>query len=384
MVVGSRLSHRSLVAVNEWQRQERTASFVPPFRDWILVSDGRTIPPRREKPRSRLAQLSCRRSSYRRALLRGRMCRTKCAFVAMSRALGIPARSVTGFPTWAPWLKREDLVPDDIYSKITPDGLAAAKLYGPTGHVWAEIYLPNYGWVPADPTNGTFGELHNQVVTMSKGREVMIGPNAPPGDGHGYGDRWMPLRDGRANVIGWGVWNLASVRNAKVTVLQESDPFPADALAEYLTNLYPTQDSAKRLKEWRERMLRRFNDAARNAASTGGALTTLFDGRDQYYRQAFNCHLLRRTLGDEEFFEVVRTYENLRIASGEPVPTSRFKEIAERIHGSNLDWFFFALAHKHRLAEAAANLRKSSAIWHRLGHSRTNRAEERDPLPGSS
>jgi transglutaminase-like putative cysteine protease len=263
-------------------------------------------------------------------------------FVALCRALGIPARSVTGFYAGRPWLKREDLKTSEVFTKVTPDGLAAAKIYGPMGHSWAEFYLPNYGWVPVDPTSNTFGELWSPTLILSKGRDVLVGPNAPQGDGHGYGDQWMPLRDGRADIIGWGVWNLARVRNAKATVLQHSDPFPADALGEYLSYLYPEQKSSEQLKEWRETSLAQFYNAVASAAAGSGALTAACERDPQlrYTRQALVCHVLRRALGDDKFFEAVRTYQQLRTSSNEPVSTSRFKEIAERVHGSSLDWFF--------------------------------------------
>jgi len=263
-------------------------------------------------------------------------------FVALCRALGIPARSVGGFYAGRPWLKREDLKTLEVFTKVTPDGLAAAKIYGPMGHSWAEFYLPNYGWVPVDPTSNTFGDLWSPTFILSKGRDVLVGPNAFQGDGHGYGDQWIPLHDGRADIIGWGVWNLARVRNAKATVLQLSDPFPADAHGEYLSYLYPEQKSSEQLKEWRETSLAQFYDAVVSAAAGSGTLTAACERepRLRYTRQALVCHVLRRALGDDKFFEVVRTYQQLRTSLSEPVPTSRFKEIAERVHGSSLDWFF--------------------------------------------
>lgn len=183
-------------------------------------------------------------------------------------------------------------------------------------------------------------------MILSKGRDVVIGPNAPLGEGHGYGDQWIPLHGGRAAMIGWGVWNLAKVRNAKVTVLQHTDPFPADALAQYLAHLHPKQDSAEQLKEWRRTSLTEIYNAVRSAAAGSGALTAAYERepRLRYSRQALVCHVLRRAFGDDKFFEVVRTYQQLRTSSDKPVASSRFKEIAEHVHGFSLDWFFLRWA----------------------------------------
>jgi len=70
-------------------------------------------------------------------------------FVAMCRSQGIPARLVHGY----------------LYSS---DASA--------GHMWAEFYLPPYGWVPADPTGDHltksrffFGRLGSNVLILSKG-----------------------------------------------------------------------------------------------------------------------------------------------------------------------------------------------------------------------
>jgi hypothetical protein len=57
-------------------------------------------------------------------------------------------------------------------------------------------------------------------------------------------------------------------------------------------------------------------------------------------RQAFVLHMLRGIVGDETFLEIRDTYLALRHESGEAVPTPRFRDLAEEIHGEPLDWFF--------------------------------------------
>jgi hypothetical protein len=132
------------------------------------------------------------------------------------------------------------------------------------------------------------------------------------------------------------------VRNAKAYVVQQSDPFPADALGEYLSHLYPESKSAEQLKEWREASLTQLYNAVANADAGSSTLTVACERDPQLrnIRQALLCHLLRRALGDNKFSEVEKTYLHLRTSKSEPVPTSRFREIAERVHGSSLDWFF--------------------------------------------
>ncbi|MEM3055485.1 MAG: transglutaminase-like domain-containing protein [Candidatus Bathyarchaeia archaeon] len=55
-----------------------------------------------------------------------------CLFVALCRAAGIPARIQAGFA----FNKVDETMKD--------------------GHMWAEFYLENYGWIPVDPTWGQF------------------------------------------------------------------------------------------------------------------------------------------------------------------------------------------------------------------------------------
>ncbi|MGQ9851957.1 MAG: transglutaminase-like domain-containing protein [Candidatus Oleimicrobiaceae bacterium] len=84
-------------------------------------------------------------------------------FVAMCRALDIPARMVCGHWT---------------------TGNRGA-------HVWAEFYVPNYGWVPADPAAAEqasprqataevlkkyFAHLDNERIVVSKGSNVALWP----------------------------------------------------------------------------------------------------------------------------------------------------------------------------------------------------------------
>jgi len=56
-------------------------------------------------------------------------------FIALARSVGIPARFVSGIA-----YTNSDLFPEK---------------WGP--HGWAEVYFPNYGWVPFDVTYGQFG-----------------------------------------------------------------------------------------------------------------------------------------------------------------------------------------------------------------------------------
>ena len=80
-------------------------------------------------------------------------------FVALCRAKGIPARPVVGY-----------------YARTGLD----------QGAVWAEFYLPPFGWIPADPMTGQvknrnyyFGNMDNQRVILDKGFNIMLVPSAP-------------------------------------------------------------------------------------------------------------------------------------------------------------------------------------------------------------
>ena len=261
-------------------------------------------------------------------------------FVALCRAAGIPARGVTGMVGWGPWIKEKDLVlRNTIHTMLTPNGLAAARLYGPIGgHIWAEFYLPEYGWIPVDPTWGRFGHQGNYKIIFSKGRDVIIGPNVPQKGGEEYGDQWIPLHTGRANAIGWGVWNITKIRVAKAKVLQTSDPFPADGYTEYAEQLYPEDEAEEKLRNWRQKALLSFYNAERGCINKGDIFE--INPRLNDKREAYLCHLLRQIVGDEKFLKIFRSYLDLRLTSGIPVSTEKFQDIAEHIYGNSLDFFF--------------------------------------------
>lgn len=269
-------------------------------------------------------------------------------FVALCRAVGIPARCITEISGWGPWMTQENIRPmhewHGRFPGLSPDGLAAAQIFGPvTVHVWADFYAPNYGWIPVVTAfGGRFGRLENKGVIISKGRDINIGlfPSAQKIDG--YGEQWVLLHNGRADILGTGVWNIANIHTAKVKILHCSDPFPADALAGYPATPYPEagteQTSAfdgRQVLTWIDNVTREWPD--KRAALAQAAEKTPWI---QSKQELFICHMLREVVGDKKFFDISDAYVNLRVNSGKPVTTERFERMAEEIYGKPLDWFF--------------------------------------------
>lgn len=84
-------------------------------------------------------------------------------FVAISRAMGIPAREINGYA-----LTTE--------SNLTP--LSISLKSGDLLHSWAEFYDPNYGWIQVDPTWGNTSKIDyftkldtNHFVFAIKGKD---------------------------------------------------------------------------------------------------------------------------------------------------------------------------------------------------------------------
>lgn len=158
-------------------------------------------------------------------------------FVALCRAVGIPARPVVAYISWRPWMRAGDLKPNwEFDTMLSPDGLAGAQQYTALDHhFWAEFYVPNFGWIPVDATFGKFGRLSNKKVIMSKGQDIKIGPHTPREQSGGYGVHWVLLHEGRVDTLSsGGVWNIAQIRNANIKILH-SAPFP---VAKYFVCLF--------------------------------------------------------------------------------------------------------------------------------------------------
>jgi transglutaminase-like putative cysteine protease len=156
-------------------------------------------------------------------------------FIAMCRALGIPARFVTGV------------------------SYTASPLFDTNwgNHGWAEVYFPDAGWVPFDPTFGEFGWIDPGHIKMITG----LDPEMPGvrfewrGNGNvqyseqkveakiaSVAKRMPPIIDISVkpvyNEVGFGSWNLAQVtvenlqpfyittelRLAQVDELQPAEP----------------------------------------------------------------------------------------------------------------------------------------------------------------
>jgi transglutaminase-like putative cysteine protease len=83
-------------------------------------------------------------------------------YIALCRASGIPARPVTG-----------------IHSLHEGSFNWSIRNFGT--HMWAEIYLPSYGWIPVDPSMGNsksrygFGVFEGDRLILSKGSNINLG-----------------------------------------------------------------------------------------------------------------------------------------------------------------------------------------------------------------
>lgn len=281
-------------------------------------------------------------------------------FIALCRAVGIPARSVK-VVSGSSYLTDTDNLKSkyDFETKLSPDGLAAAQHYGSLSpHTWAEFYIPNYGWIPVDATAGRFGHKHNRQVILNKGRDVRIGPETPQNESEGYGSQWILLHNGRADFIFSAIWNIAKIQRAKITVLHHPDPFPADALTTYRDKLYPPADAEKKLREWRISGIRRV------------ANLPLHPDKNNSLREVFVCHMLRKIVGDEIFSKIVDAYTEMRQRKREPLPVPRFIKLTEEVYGTPLDWFFEQWFERKelprlKLTEAAAG--KTKEGWEITG-----------------
>ncbi|MFB0555182.1 MAG: ankyrin repeat domain-containing protein [Phycisphaerae bacterium] len=306
-------------------------------------------------------------------------------FVALCRAVGIPARNVFAWWDDRPWIwtNPEDLEPAIEFQDYSLNGYPDSSYRrGLGGHGWAEIYLPNYGWIPVDPTFGGVGHpnVKNRVVITSKGRDIQIGPYAPKEENGSYGVGEVPpapLHEGRAAYLLLGVFHISkrfatNIQRIKEDILDRPDPFPADALSEYMSKLYPEDEAEKNLALYRKRTLRWIDENTRDHTDKIAALAQAYkkEPRARYENEAFICYMLRQVVGNKKFFDIVETYTDLRVKSGEPVSTTRFQKIAEDIYGQPLDWFFkqwVGYTELPQLQLDAVTFSKDEEGWHVRG-----------------
>ncbi|MHC4538335.1 MAG: transglutaminase-like domain-containing protein [Planctomycetota bacterium] len=281
-------------------------------------------------------------------------------FVALCRAVEVPARVVQV-------IRQQELDYSNwIRTELSPDGLAADDFYRSFGHVWAEFYLPSYGWIPVDPQKGTFGRSQNDIVIKSKGTDIRIGPSAPEEENQGYGIGWVGLHDGRADCIWPDVRNIAKIHKAEFKMFYHPDPFPADAFAGY-----PAGE--RRAAQYRKETLTFIDDITREQPDKNTVLANAYEENSQLWSQLepFVCHMLRKLVGDKKFFDIYETYTELRVKSGEPVSTACFQKIAENIYDQPLDWFFQQWTKNTDLPQLrldAVRLSKEDNSWYVRGN----------------
>ncbi len=125
------------------------------------------------------------------------------AFVVLARAAGIPARFVTGFTngSWNPEQQAWTVTEADAHS-------------------WPEVYFPQVGWIPFEPTAGR-PELMRIGLPRSGAVESAppptVQPLPPPSPS--FDDRWLWLLFPAMALIAGGIWLLQRWR------LRHEDPW---------------------------------------------------------------------------------------------------------------------------------------------------------------
>jgi hypothetical protein len=153
----------------------------------------------------------------------------------------------------------------------------------------------------------------------------------------------------------------------RFTVLHHSDPFPADAIADYSNLLYPKDDAEKRLLAGRIWTLEQISYITRVYSEREKTLAKVFDE----FPYGLTCDMLRKVVGNNVFFQILKEYEDLLVSSGEPLSRERFQKLAEDIHGKPLDWFFDQWLESKELPQFKLDkvtVNRDGSDWQVLGH----------------
>ena len=81
------------------------------------------------------------------------------SMVVMLRTQGIPAR-------WAKGFTSGNRVVNEDNDRISPDGSDVYEVTNANAHSWVEVYFPDTGWVPFEPTQGfsNLADFHTEVA----------------------------------------------------------------------------------------------------------------------------------------------------------------------------------------------------------------------------
>jgi transglutaminase-like putative cysteine protease len=188
------------------------------------------------------------------------------ALVVMARSLGIPARLAAGYGS-------------GHYNPIT--GYYEVKMSH--AHSWAEVYFPQYGWVPFDPTPGWLPQPYpTPVQTWLFSNGELFGFELPMADLAGGGVAgllfFIPFLVGVTLLVGLGllVWYLLKrLRPAPTTASFLYSPADDSPTRRIILTLYQTGMALLARQKYRRR--NQWETLAEYAQTTGQipALTNL-------------------------------------------------------------------------------------------------------------
>lgn len=258
-------------------------------------------------------------------------------FVSLCRAAGIPARTVQGTLGFIPSITEKDLKlsPDII---LSPAGLGGARYWVSDRSwgipvmrplTWAEFYIQDHGWVPVDFFHD-FGSMDNWRTIISKGTDILIGPEAPNDSSYGYGTQWVEINSGRADILLAPVWNIATFHSTHIKAFHYSDPFPADALAAY--HDYKRASADRKIHYPLPRRAITLNSIYNYGTRHGIENLRI--------PTEYLSSLFLEVVGKEAFDRIYNSYLDLRHTSQEPLTAEKFIEMAENISGDSLGWYF--------------------------------------------